>query len=139
MSQTAIKYIGFRVKDERDEDIVDWWSALPSGERSHILRSLIRAYLDGVIVITPEGEEPTQFSHSLQLAQLQSQANWIKNTLLDLPAYLEHLLGGLKVTPTPAAVQPPAMVVAEPARPDKSLLDEQVMAERAQRILNREW
>lgn len=145
MSQTAIKYIGFRVKDERDEEIVDWWRAMPSGERSHVLRSLIRAYLCGEIIITPEGEEPTQFSHSLQLAQIQTQANWIRNTLLDLPAYLEHLIGGVKAAPTPAPVQTQpkaaaaAAVPAPQASADNQLLTEQTTEARAQRILNREW
>jgi hypothetical protein len=96
-SPTINRYIGFRVLSDRDDDILDWWDSIPNGERSHILRTLIRAYLCGEIVLTPEGEKPTEFSRNLQLAQLQAEALWIKNSLQDLPEYLENLIGGLKV------------------------------------------
>jgi hypothetical protein len=134
MSQSAIKYIGFRVLPGRDRDIVDWWDTIPSGERSHILRSLIRAYICGEVVPTPEGEKPTEFSRTLQLAQLQAEAQWIKNSLKDLPEYLENLIGGLKVVQThtaPVASTPPEM--------DSAPITQQGVEQRAKHISNRGW
>ena len=113
MSQATIKHIGFRVLPERDDDIMSWWDAIPNGERSHILRSLIRAYLSGEVVLTEEGERPTEFSRNLQLAQLQAEATFIKNSLQDLPEYLENLIGGLKIVQAQAQAQKPTAKEAE--------------------------
>lgn len=134
MSQTAINYIGFRVLPDRDGDILDWWGAIPNGERSHILRSLIRAYLCGEIIVTPEGEKPTEFSRNLQLAQLQVEAMWIKNSLKDLPEYLENLIGGLKV------VQGQSNPVSPPAeKTSSSPIPQEDMEQRSLHISNRSW
>lgn len=131
---TTNRYIGFRVLAERDEDILAWWDAIPAGERSHLLRSLIRAYLCGEILITPEGEQPMEFSRSLQLAQLQAEALWIKNSLKDLPVYLENLIGSLKVVQTRSIPSPDR--VSETSYPP---INQQGAEQRAQQIAQREW
>ena len=129
-NRTTTRYIGFRAQPDRDEDILGWWDALPGGERSHILRNLIRAYLWGEIVLTPEGEAPTEFSRDLQLAQLQAEVMWIRNTLMDLPDYLEQLIGGLKIVQ--AQSQP---VAASSDLP----ITEQKAEQRARRISISGW
>jgi hypothetical protein len=134
MSQVTIKYIGFRVLPERDHDILDWWDAIPNGERSHILRTLIRAYVCGEIVLTPEGEKPTEFSRNLQLAQLQAEAQWIKNSLQDLPEYLENLIGGLKVVQ--ARSSPVALTAGETS---SSPIPQEGAEQRAAHISKRGW
>ena len=129
-AHTTGRYIGFRALPDRDDDLLDWWDAIPNGERSHILRSLIRAYLCGEIIVTPEGEKPTEVSRTLQLAQLQAEAIWVRNALMELPGYLEHLIGGLKIVQ--AGSQP---VVAA----SNGQISEQQAEERARRISSRKW
>jgi hypothetical protein len=133
-SPTINRYIGFRVLAERDEDILDWWNTIPNGERSHILRSLIRAYLCGEVILTPEGEKPTEFSRNLQLAQLQAEALWIKNSLKDLPEYLENLIGGLKVVQAQSSPAVPAL-----AETNSQPITSQGVEQRAQQISKRGW
>lgn len=134
-TQLAQRYIGFRVAQDRDTDILQWWDAIPAGERSHILRSLIRAYLCGEIILTPQGEQPTVFSSSVQLAQLQADALWIKTALSDMPAYLEHMISGLQVI----AAQPVPPIAPNQGNGSSPDLSEQAAAERAARIKSRSW
>lgn len=84
------KIIGFKAFFERDEDILDWWENIPSGERSHVLRSLIRAYLTGEVIVTPAGEEAIAFSSSVQLARVQSDTAQIREALLRIPTIIEQ-------------------------------------------------
>lgn len=137
-SPTRNQYIGFRVLSERDDDILGWWDSIPNGERSHILRCLIRAYLYGEIVITPEGEKPTEFSRSLQLAQLQAETQWIKNSLNDLPSYLENLIGGLKVVSAQAQPKPPSAPASD-SESDSTPITSQGVEQRALHIAQRGW
>ena len=129
-AHTPGRYIGFRALPDRDDDLLDWWDAIPNGERSHILRNLIRAYLNGEITITPEGETPTEFSRDLQLAQIQAEVAWLRQAMMDLPDYLDHLFGKLKVI----------QMRSEPAntRPDKQISEEQA-EQRARAIASRRW
>lgn len=41
------RYIGFKAFRDTDRDIIDWWEELPPGQRSQILRTLIRQYAIG--------------------------------------------------------------------------------------------
>lgn len=86
------KLIGFKAFYERDDDILDWWENIPSGERSHVLRSLIRAYLTGEVIVTPYGEEAVAFSSSVQLARVQSDTTWIRDAILEIPNYLDQII-----------------------------------------------
>jgi hypothetical protein len=86
------KLIGFRAFYERDDDILDWWENIPSGERSHVLRSLIRAYLTGEVIVTPAGEEAVAFSSSVQLARVQSDTTQIRDAIREIPTYIEQII-----------------------------------------------
>lgn len=99
------KIIGFKAFYERDEDILDWWENMPMGERSHVLRSLIRSYLSGEVVVTPSGEEAVNFSNSVQLARVQADTTRIRDAIMEIPEYLEQLVSTkLRVVQaTPAA------------------------------------
>ncbi len=39
------KLIGFKAYFDTDADILDWWEGIADGERSHVIRDVIRAYL----------------------------------------------------------------------------------------------
>jgi hypothetical protein len=140
------KLIGFKAFLDRDEDIVVWWELMPPGERSHVLRSLIRAFLHGQVVTI--GEAPTAFSRSVQIAQVQADTRWIKDALLDLPDYLEDLLsrtGRAIVQNIPVSAMPtqpvPSPKVAMPPAPKPSVADlsENEADLRASRILKTKW
>jgi hypothetical protein len=142
------KLIGFKAFLDRDEDIVVWWELMPPGERSHVLRSLIRAFLHGQVVTTPIGEAPTAFSRSVQIAQVQADTRWIKDALLDLPVYLEDLLSRtgraiVQNIPTPVMPTPsmasPTVAMSPPPKPNVADLSESEADLRASRILKTQW
>lgn len=86
------KLIGFRAFYERDDDILEWWENIPNGERSHVLRTLIRAYLTGEVIVTPLGENPAGFSTSVQLSRVQADTTWIRDAILEIPDYIEQVI-----------------------------------------------
>ena len=85
-------------------------------------------------MLTPEGEKPTEFSRNLQLAQLQAEAMWIKNSLKDLPEYLENLIGGLKVVQGQSSP-----VVPTAGEASSSPIPQEDMEQRAVHIAKRGW
>lgn len=106
------KIIGFKAFFERDDDILDWWENIPSGERSHVLRSLIRAYLTGEVIVTPYGEEAVAFSSSVQLARVQSDTTQIRDAVMEIPTYIEQIISqkmrGVQAVPAIQAAMPTA-------------------------------
>lgn len=102
------KIIGFKAFFERDDDILDWWEAIPNGERSHVLRSLIRAYLIGEVIVTPYGEEAIAFSSSVQLARVQSDTTRIWEALHEIPTIIEQTISQKLrvVAAAPSVVEP---------------------------------
>lgn len=92
MEHRTSKIIGFKAFFERDDDILEWWENIPSGERSHVLRSLIRAYLTGEVIVTPYGEEAVAFSSSVQLARVQSDTTQIRDAVMEIPTYIEQII-----------------------------------------------
>lgn len=104
-----IKLIGFKAYKDRDDDILEWWLSIPNGERSQVLRTLIRAFLNGEFITTPEGEAPTEYTRTLQLSQLQAETRWIRTALMDMPDYLEGLFSQVQQT-----IRSRPVVAAEP-------------------------
>jgi hypothetical protein len=113
------KIIGFKAFFERDDDILDWWENIPSGERSHVLRSLIRAYLTGEVIVTPYGEEAVAFSSSVQLARVQSDTTQIREALLEIPTIIEQSISqklrGIQTTPVIQVALPTATATEDEA------------------------
>ncbi len=143
--QRSSKIIGFKAFYERDEDILDWWENIPSGERSHVLRSLIRAYLLGEITVTPYGEEVLAFSSSVQLARVQSDTNWIRDALKDIPNHVEQIINR-KLLTLPAQSMPPvaSAVPALKTTPEAPMVSaappsEDEVQKRTQRTLKVKW
>ena len=132
MEHRTSKIIGFKAFFERDDDILDWWENIPSGERSHVLRSLIRAYLTGEVIVTPYGEEAVAFSSSVQLARVQSNTTQIRDAVMEIPTYLEQIISqkmrGVQVTP---AIQPNAMLTGTASEDDAE--------KRIQRMQKKSW
>jgi hypothetical protein len=125
------KIIGFKAFFERDDDILDWWENIPSGERSHVLRSLIRAYLTGEVVITPYGEEAVAFSSSVQLARVQSDNTQIRDAIREIPTYIEQILSKKMRTVQVASTTSDAMPSANASEEDAEM--------RAQSLQKKSW
>jgi hypothetical protein len=125
------KIIGFKAFFERDDDILDWWENIPSGERSHVLRSLIRAYLTGEVVITPYGEEAIAFSSSVQLARVQSDTTQIRDAIREIPTYIEQIISKKMRTVQVASTTPDAMPSANASEEDAE--------KRVQRLQKKSW
>ncbi len=141
MAQTMTmksKIIGFRVCTERDEDILAWWETIPAGERSQVLRTLIRAFVHGEISPTPPGEQPTSHSRSIQLSHVQADTRWIRDALLDMPGYLEDLFDELRQTLVTSRRVPTAQP-AQPATDDDDEIAPDHQQRRTGNLLERDW
>lgn len=77
--------IGFRAHPVRDADLVEWWTALTTGERSTALRQVMRV---GLAQNTP----PTV------ITDISADTAWIRTALMDLPSYLERLITQVATT-----------------------------------------
>lgn len=138
---TSSKLIGFKVFYDRDEDILEWWESIPLGERSHMLRTMIRAFLHGDVVMTPQGEARAAFSKSVQLAQVQADMRWVRATLSDMPDYLEAMFSDIyqmvRQTPHPSGPAPGSNGAASSA--GNELISTEEAQRRTERILQTEW
>lgn len=94
------KTIGFKAFYGNDADILTWWEAMPEGERSDVLRELIRKAINSESRGTPQ----TGQSKDTQFRQVCEDTAWIRNALTDLPGYLERLV--VRVTAAQAASPP---------------------------------
>ncbi len=79
------RMITFKVFEDTDSDILDWWEGIDEGERSDALRDLIRGYL---------GKQPRK--HKLlsipELLEVRQDTLWIRDALNEMPGYLERLV-----------------------------------------------
>jgi hypothetical protein len=125
------KVIGFKAFFERDDDILDWWENIPSGERSHVLRSLIRAYLTGEVIVTPYGEEAIAFSSSVQLARVQSDTTQIRDAVMEIPTYIEQIISQKMRVVQAAPITADAMPGANASEEDAE--------KRIQRLQKKSW
>lgn len=86
-SKRAFKLIAFKAYYDTDQDILDWWESIEEGERSDAIRDLIRERL-GIVT-----RKPKMNGFDLpELIEVRRDTLWIKDTLNDMPAYLERLI-----------------------------------------------
>src|SRR5260221_7837887 len=84
--------IGFKASAETDQDIIAWWEALPTGDKSRALRDLIRAG------ITNSGANHNGNGHAPQMVQVAEDTAWLRSAVMELPTYLEGLFNRMPVT-----------------------------------------
>jgi hypothetical protein len=113
------KVIGLKVYADCDADIINWWESIAVGERSDILRDLIRMAIGGHVV-------KRQAPMDIGLTDIKQDTDWIRSALNDLPAYLERLFHN---------VQPVTNVQHQPTRaPDVPVLKDDDVARREARM-----
>ena len=92
------KLIAFKAYYDTDQDILDWWESIEEGERSNEIRDVIRDFI---------GLHPRRNSKLIQLPELtevRRDTLWIKDTLNDMPAYLERIIQHVATHAQPVAV-----------------------------------
>lgn len=85
------KLIGFKAYFDTDSDILDWWEGIADGERSHVIRDVIREHLG-----LPAAKRKTAFQSNIiqmpELVAVREDTEWIRNALNDMPDYLQNLM-----------------------------------------------
>lgn len=94
------KLIAFKAFFDTDRDILEWWEGMPDGERSAVMRDLLRVYLQGLPLVEAARRQTVPVDGSTVLQVLNDTA-WIRGALNDMPAYLEGLLGRVSLKPVP--------------------------------------
>jgi hypothetical protein len=104
------RMITFKVFEDTDGDILDWWESNDERERSDSLRDVIRVSL---------GKQPRP--HKLltipELLEVRQDTLWIRDALNDMPAFLERVIQQVAANAQPldgGQTQPRASPVTVP-------------------------
>jgi hypothetical protein len=125
-SKRGHKLIAFKAFFDTDRDILDWWEGMQEGERSDVIRELLRGYVKGLPLY--EARRPKVAVDGSMVLQMRDDTAWIRDALNDMPAYLEALLGRIALSnPVVPISQPPPM----PVRNDTDLPDEALARRKA--------
>lgn len=84
--QRTYKMINFKVYFDSDEDILDWWDGIEAGERSEIIRDVIREHIGSPF------KRQTKRIELPELNEVRRDTLWIKDALNDMPTYLERVI-----------------------------------------------
>lgn len=134
-SKRRYRMITFKVFEDTDSDILDWWEAIDEGERSDALRDLIRGYL---------GKQPrrSKLLTIPELLEVRQDTLWIRDALNEMPGYLERLVqhvaanGIAQIAIQPEARAPANSMVIQPTEPALSDNDSD---RRARRMKRSQW
>ncbi|MEQ8673772.1 MAG: hypothetical protein RLP44_29925 [Aggregatilineales bacterium] len=80
------KMINFKVYFDSDEDILDWWDGIEAGERSEVIRDVIREHIGN------PSKRQTKRIELPELNEVRRDTLWIRDTLNDMPTYLERVI-----------------------------------------------
>lgn len=116
------KTIGFKAFQDTDADLLMWWDGVPEGERSQILRDLIRAAL------SEQGSSLRSNGHGIngnghELAQVSEDTAWIRSALSDLPSYLERLVTQVAITRPVIQHGPPEVLSGDSPKLEQDAID----------------
>jgi len=129
------RMITFKVFEDSDSDILDWWEGIDEGERSDALRDLIRGYL---------GKQPrrNKLLTIPELLEVGQDTLWIRDALNEMPGYLERLVqhvaanGAAQIAIPPMARSPTNGDVLPATEPALSANDSD---RRVQRMKRSQW
>lgn len=131
-SKRRYRMITFKVFEDTDSDILDWWEGIDEGERSDALRDLIRGYL---------GKQPrrSKLLTIPELLEVRQDTLWIRDALNEMPGYLERLVqhvaaNGMSIQPEARA---PANGIVLPAT--EPALSDNDSDRRARRMKRSQW
>jgi hypothetical protein len=98
-SKRGFKLIAFKAYHDTDADILDWWESIEEGERSEMIRDLIRGFLG---VQSKRRKSP--IIDLPELLEVRQDTLWIRDALNDMPAYLERVIQHVVANAQPVAV-----------------------------------
>ncbi len=111
------RMINFKVYYDTDQDILDWWEGIETGERSDAVRDLIREQLGSV-----RRKSKAPLIDLPELLEVRRDTLWIRDVLNDMPAYLErviqHVAANTAFQPVVVGQHPPRASPEEPALTD---------------------
>jgi hypothetical protein len=107
--------IGFKAFEDTDADILQWWEAIPAGERSVKLRKVIRAAMisDGT----------SHNGHAPEMVQVAEDTAWLRSAMMELPTYLEGLFSRMPVAQVVVQSVSSEGLPAEQPRLDQTAVD----------------
>ena len=129
------RMITFKVFEDSDGDILDWWEAIEEGERSDTVRDLIRGYL---------GQQPRirKLLTIPELLEVRQDTLWIRDALNEMPGYLERLVQQVAINGVgQIAMQPEARAPANSAvqQPTEAALSDNDRERRTRRMKRIQW
>jgi hypothetical protein len=128
------KIIAFKAYYDTDQGILDWWESIEDGERSEELRDVIRDFI---------GLQPPRKSkliHLPELTEVRRDTLWIKDTLNDMPAYLERIMHDVTRNWQPMIVsQTQAPASPEEVNSNDPALTDSESQRRTRRMKNATW
>ena len=129
------RMITFKVFEDSDGDILDWWEAIDEGERSDAVRDLIRGYL---------GQQPRirKLLTIPELLEVRQDTLWIRDALNEMPGYLERLVQQVVINGVgQIAMQPEARAPANDAvlQPTEAALSDNDRERRTRRMKHIQW
>ena len=135
MAKRQYRMITFKVFEDSDGDILDWWEAIEEGERSDAVRDLIRGYL---------GQQPRirKLLTIPELLEVRQDTLWIRDALNEMPGYLERLVQQVAVNGVgQIAMQPEARAPANNIvlQPTEAALSDNDRERRARRMKRIQW
>ena len=108
----------FKAYLDTDPEIVTWWDNMDYGERSDVMRVLLRSYLEGLPMYEAAQQKLIPVDGNT-VREVYNDTRWIKEALSEMPSYLERLLGRLE------AARPPVPISrSEPTVPGTHLTPE---------------
>ncbi len=134
-SKRRYRMITFKVFEDTDSDILDWWEGIDEGERSDALRDLIRGYL---------GKQPrrSKLLTIPELLEVRQDTLWIRDALNEMPGYLERLVQHVAANgATGIAIQPEARAPANGIvlQPTEAALSDNDSDRRTRRMKRSQW
>ena len=116
------KVIGFKAFHDSDADILAWWEGIEEGERSTVIREILREYLGG--------RRSQRSSASPDLTRLVDETAWIRTALTDLPGYVERVIQQvatlqISAPPTPILSTSPELTQTDADRRESKLRNKQ--------------
>ena len=90
------KLIAFKAYYDNDADILDWWESIEAGERSAVIRDLVREHLG-----LPTTRRHGRGIELPELLEVHRDTRWIKDALNDMPAYLERIIQNVATNAQP--------------------------------------
>ena len=128
------KIIAFKAYYDTDQGILDWWENIEDGERSEELRDVIRDFIG----IQPQPK--SKLIHLPELTEVRRDTLWIKDTLNDMPAYLERIMQDMTRNWQPTIVsQAQARASPEDIQSSDPELTDSESQRRTRRMRNATW